>query len=528
MKKVSDLKVTFLGVTPEYKREKNYIPSQEIVSFSAWSSFKGKPFQKLLRELKRKNQDPSKKTEVILKNSSLKGHSSIATTPVFSFSYEGTKFLDSALTGMTFASALMASGRRTSTSEKDIIFPDSFLNKIKIRNLYYEESRKNIEFFNYLLSENIPKDEASKILQYGIYGTGIIQFPIESVVSLKREWEIERKWMPKEIEILLEKMERYFKKSGVNLIYASRIAAPRNAYFYPNIFKDPQKNNLARIFGEDISPKNLFKIVNFSLNIPKELENDLRLLKKEIKRVISQKKIKKEWKRLIDIRREIIRDYNLAVRFDIASRVSWRVWGEKKRHRTVPMIADSIYYSVEKTEKVLKKYKGKVERENLREKELEEINLFLDIPQLIKKREKILYSYLKRAISLLETYSELIKEGAEFRDALFIVPRAVKVNVLQSYDLYNLIAGYYPLRLCSTVEEELRMMTIREVAKIKEILKKKGYNSLAECINPKCYAIGFCPERYHCKVIKTRVPYYDGNFHKMMQEDLNKNFQRLK
>ncbi len=335
MKKVSDLKVTFLGITPEYRRRESYIPSQEIVSFSAWSSFKGKPFQKLLKDLKKKNQDPSKKTEVILKNSSLKGHSSIATTPVFSFSYEGTKFLDSALTGMIFASALMASGRRTSTSEKDIVFPDNFLKKRKIKDLYYEESRKNIEFFNYLLSEGIPKDEASKILQYGIYGTGIIQFPVESVVSLKREWEIEKEWMPKEIEILIEEIEDYFRKSGVNLIYASRVAAPRNAYFYPNIFKNPKESNLARALTKELSPKSLFKIVNFSLNIPYDLEKELFSLKKEIKKVISQRRVKKEWRRLIDTRRRIIRDYNLSVRFDIISRVSWRVWGEKKRHRTV-------------------------------------------------------------------------------------------------------------------------------------------------------------------------------------------------
>lgn len=528
MKKVTDLKVTFLGITPEYKRRENYIPSQEIVSFSAWSSFKGKPFQKLLKELKKKNLDPSKKTEVILKNSSLKGHSSIATTPVFSFSYEGTKFLDSALTGMTFASALMASGRRTSTSEKDIIFPDGFLKKKKIRDIYYKESKKNIDFFNYLLSREIPKDEASKILQYGIYGTGIIQFPIESVVSLRREWEIEKKWMPKEIGVFLEKAERYFRKSGVNLIYASRVAAPRNAYFYPNIFKDPAENNLARIFAEGLSPRNLFKIINFSLNIPKELEKELLFLKREIQTAISQKKIKKEWKQLIDIRRRIIRDYNLAVRFDILSRVSWRVWGEKKRHRTVPMVVDSIYFAVEEARKNLKNYKRKIERESLAEKELENINFFLEIPDLVGKKKELLYSYLKRAISLLETYSKMIEEGADFSDALFIIPRAVKINVLQSYDLYNLIAGYYPLRLCSTVEEELRRMTIREVAEMKNILSKRGYKALADCIVPKCYTTGFCHEKYHCKIINPQVSYYDEKFHEMMQEELNKNFQKLK
>ena len=69
-----------------------------------------------------------------------------------------------------------------------------------------------IRFFNSLLARGLKKDESSKILQYGIYGTGIIQLPIESIIGVKKEYEREKEWMPEEVGLLLQKIERETKK----------------------------------------------------------------------------------------------------------------------------------------------------------------------------------------------------------------------------------------------------------------------------------------------------------------------------
>ncbi len=175
-----DLKLTFLGITPVLKDKTGVLNSQQIVSFSALLTFKGKSVQNLLEETKAKGQDVNEKIKNILRRSSLKGHASMATTPVLCFSYEASKFLDSALTGVVFASALMASGRRTDTTVNDIVYPTTILNNAKAESIYKKTSEENIDFVNELLKRGIQKDEASKMLQYGIYGTGIIQFPIES------------------------------------------------------------------------------------------------------------------------------------------------------------------------------------------------------------------------------------------------------------------------------------------------------------------------------------------------------------
>ncbi|MDP2664282.1 MAG: hypothetical protein Q8P08_02500, partial [bacterium] len=245
-KLTSNLKVKFLGITPVLKDKTGVLNPQEIVALSALLTFKGKSIKKLFEEIEKKEGKVSDRIKKILLKSSLRGHASIATTPSICLTYEGSKFLDSALTGIYFSSSLVSSGRRTGTTEKDIVFPDKIFSNKKAKKIYQGISEKIIKFYNSLLDQNLQKDEASKILQYGIYGTGIIQLPIETIIGLKKEYLREKEWMPSEIGLLLRKIEREAKTLGINWLYPTREAAPRNVYPYPNIFKNPKEINLTR------------------------------------------------------------------------------------------------------------------------------------------------------------------------------------------------------------------------------------------------------------------------------------------
>jgi len=522
----SDLKVKFLGITPVLKDETGVLNPQEIVALSALLTFKGKSVQYLLKETIEKGQNINEKIKNILRKSSLKGHASMATTPTLCFSYEASKFLDSGLTGMVFASALMASGRRTDTKISDIVYPTTVLKSKKAQKIYKETSEKNINFLNQLLAGGVQKDEASKILQYGIYGTGIIQFPIESIVSLKREYEQEKEWMPEEIGFLVEKIEKELKKLGVDLLYTTRVAAPRNTYPYPHIFKNPKETNLIRDLGGQ--SRDLFRIISADFLATPGLKKRLNEFKNELKTAIKSKNsLKKKWLGLISLRQQIARDYNLAANVKILSSVAWRVWGDKKRHRTVPMIVESVYYCIERTIKVFRKYKGKIKNKKLSEKELEQINSVFSIPPTIRNNKDFLFGYLERALDSLEVYHKLISLGVKERDAIFIVPRGLKLDVLQDFNFYNLIAGYYPLRICSTAEEELRRLSIKETVAIKKLLKQKKLGWLAEHIVPKCHVVGFCLEEKSCPMIKSLVPDYSEEFHNEMKQDLEDKFQEI-
>jgi len=91
--------------------------------------------------------------------------------------------------------------------------------------------------------------------------------------------------------------------------------------------------------------------------------------------------------------------------------------------------------------------------------------------------------------------------------------------------LYNLIAGYYPLRLCTTVEEELRRNTLEEVAILRRVFGAKKLKWLNKFLYPKCNLLGFCPERESCAQVKILFKNYNQEFHRKMKEELDKKFK---
>ncbi|MBZ1345025.1 MAG: FAD-dependent thymidylate synthase, partial [Candidatus Nealsonbacteria bacterium] len=522
----SDLKVKFLGITPVFEDKTGVLNPQEIIALSSLATFKGKSIKKLLKEITKSGQSVDERIKGILQRSVLRGHASIATTPAICLIYEGSKFLDSALTGIVFSSSLVSSGRRTKTTEEDIVFPREIFNNKKTKNLYSQTSKNIIQIYNYFLTEGVPKDEASKILQYGIYGTGIIHLPIESIIGLKKEYFAEKEWMPEEIGILLKKIKGEAKKLGVDLLYAAREAAPRNIYPYPNIFKDPQKSNLTRELRKSERLIKRLKLISIEGITSKELKKKLENLGRKEKEIFSSfRRIKKEWTGLLSLLQEILRDYNLALRIKILSSIPWRVWGEKKRHRTCFQIIESIYYCIERAGKKFSKFKNQIRGRKINKKLVREIEEIFSIPPSIKNNQEFLSEYLLTALNAFEGYQKLIESGIKPREAIFLIPRATKIDILQEYDLYNLLTGYYPLRLCPTAEEEMRRNTLKEVVSIKKALVKRGYGWLNNFIGPKCQITGFCPEEKSCPMILSSVKNYNEKFHQEMKEELKRLFQ---
>ncbi|MCZ2845792.1 MAG: hypothetical protein O2U61_04740, partial [Candidatus Bathyarchaeota archaeon] len=127
----SQLKVQFLGVIPYIKEERKdeTLSPQQIVSLSGILTLRGQSLKTIFRQIKSEKQDLNEKIKFILKESSLRGHASMSTTPVVCLTFEGSKFLDSALTGIIFSSSMMASGRRTDTSIRDIVYPDKIYHR---------------------------------------------------------------------------------------------------------------------------------------------------------------------------------------------------------------------------------------------------------------------------------------------------------------------------------------------------------------------------------------------------------------
>ncbi|HPM08333.1 MAG TPA: FAD-dependent thymidylate synthase [Candidatus Pacearchaeota archaeon] len=529
MKTEKDLNVTFLGVNPVLTdKQGDMLNPQQVVAISSLATFKGKAIKDLVSDIEKQGQSLNDKTQTILQKSALRGHASLSTTPTISFTYQGTKFIDSAVTGMIFSSSLMSSGRRTDTTHDDIIIPSDIERNKVAKEIYLESSKKLIDVFNEFLRIGIPKDEVSKIYQYGIYGTGIINLPLESIIALKKEYEREIDWMPKEIGLLIQKIEQELKRCGLDLLYATREVAPRNFYPYPNIFKNPKKPNLA-VELKRVYKTNGVKSKVFDLHIIPStgLRKQMLVLGKLSDITMGNlAKTKKNWKQLLELRQDIVRDYNSVMSFKVLSCVPWRVWGDKKRHRTVPQSVQSIYDAVDRSSKIFLKHKNQIDKGNISINLIKDIEKVYSVPPTIRSKKDILQKYLQTVGEAFASYNKLLKLKIKPNDAIFLIPRGVKLDILQTYDLYNFITGYYPLRICSTAEEELRRVAWDEVCQIKELLKQKGYIWLAKFIIPKCKIVGFCPEQKFCPIASTFAnKRYNEQYHKAMQEELFSEYQ---
>jgi hypothetical protein len=529
MYQVKDMKVTLLGVIPQLQDKTGFLKPQDIVALSALMTFKGKSVQELYNEIQEKGQDLEKRIKTIIRKSSLRGHASIATTPALCFTYEASKFIDSLMTGMVFSSSLMASGRRTQTTADDIVYPQAIFQNKGARQIYEEVSRANIDLYNEMLASGINKDEASKILHYGIYGTGIIMYPLESLVAFKKEVEAEAAWMPEEARLLIQNIEKQLKSLGVELIYASRELAARNVLPYPNIFKNPQKSNLTReLIEQHPLPSTLTKVLAVFVTAAPGLEKEAKkILQMEKKIQASKQLLKKHWRTLLQQRHYFCRDYNTALQVKVLSSVSWRVWGDKKRHRTVPLTPDSVYYSLLRCRPLFEKLSSKIARASLTKSELAQIDRYFSLPPCLLSEKNLLFRYLNQAKEAILAYFTLTEKYLiPPAEAIYLIPRGIRVDLVQTYDLFNLISGYYPLRSCTTAEAQLRPLTLREMSQIRNELTKKGYPHLAQLIVPKCHIPLFCLEEKNCPVIQGKVKNYHSDFHQEMKDSLDSEFEQ--
>lgn len=520
MLKTTDLNVEFLGINPVLSDKTGTLTPEQISAFSALLTFKGKTVRQLLNQTIEKGQDVKKKVHTILQKSSLLGHASINTLPVFSFTFSGSKMIDSMLTGITFSSSLMASGRRTDTTHDDIVYPTSILKNIQARKLFETTMKSLIDSYQVFLESGIKKDIASRLLPYGIFGTGIISLPVESLVAFKREWELEKDWMPEEAKLLLATIEQKLADMGIQDLYETRMAAPRNTYPYPNIFKDPNATNQINEVEKHIEKKETV-LVRLDIKASRIFKKHIQNLIKETKKMAkSQPNVKKNWYGLQQKRGRLLRDFGNALSYQFLSRVSWRIWGEKKRHRTIPQVVESVYKAIESAWRIVSKHPP---NKNLPSADLiKYIDLFISIPHEIRQNKKMLLDWYVALYQSLSAYQKLIKWGIKPSDALFVIPRGIRLKVLQEYNFFNLVAGYYPLRLCNTVEPQLRNITSQEIFILKKELEKQNMAWLNPLLVPKCYLTGFCPEASFCSLIKLQQKNYNEAFHKEMKEELEK------
>jgi len=518
----------------EEKYGRNFLGGDEIVSYRQALVAKEMRFNMLEEEILRdiKNSGKPDIKEIIFDKTATgigKGHSMGGLTGI-TFGLHGTKMIDSGLTGLVSSRSLVTSGRRRSIKVEDIVVPESITKREDLLGEYLNISRaafKESEKFKKKFGKNGGVEAFNKFLPYNNPADLFIFFPLDTMATLAFEVKRDKlnpngPFLPKEIYTLVEKFPKIAEENGIGKMYKQRIQVPRDTYFHYTMFKDPDSSNyvsdLAKKIGIPIKPHLIDSHIDLTDNFKKSLDK-LKSTLEQVREITDPEKLEEAAFECMLTTRDIVEEYNEAVRIKILDSLSFRVWSEQKRHATLRQNVESIYSATKRASERMKEFWPGIEKayeetgnNNLSLKELEKIMV---IDERLKKNKELLLPYVYHTGRQLMFFDKLIKEGIMLRDAAYMIPRNIRTLNLEHYDLSNLIDLELPLRLCKECEPERHLTSWQ-----KRNLIAKAVPELEYFLQPKC-SVGYCTEGNFCEHI-TALRKYGEDLHKKTKEAMLK------
>lgn len=525
--RIIEPKVDFLSYGPilkiveeETKKETILTPG-ELVYAASGVTFKGMNFIPEVIELKKEGTDFKIKRDSSIIKSVGAGHASMSTSVGFWSIIQGdsSKLVDSIFTGATYVSALMPSGRRVPITQEEIVVPKGIVEAGQpFIDAYMEVSKKNIQAYELLQTRGVPKQEASKIVQYGHSGGGFLYMPLETLVYFSKLAQAHPEDMPLEGIEIINQLEKKVHENGMGVVYEARKNAPRASNVNPNIFH--HRKNLAQETFETLSQEELLFDYNLAPQIISLFNQESSERTKRIIEYLDHRKKLFEnpgenWKVSLNELEEIVADYNLSVNIKTIANSPWRVWGEVKRHRTMSQVSESIYNALQRTINE----RGFASTYSVNQDPLEyakELSKYISIPQSVASDKENLRIWEDRFAESFLSYKKFIEAGIKESDAIALIPRGVKFATIKEWNLYNLTTGFGSLRQCKgTVEPEMYATTKKELDLIKS--HPAVDENVKKLIAPKCNYGGFCPEADYkkcCGLVRQVIPNYDEDMHK--------------
>ncbi|MFW5846534.1 MAG: FAD-dependent thymidylate synthase [Nanoarchaeota archaeon] len=521
-------KIHLRDYSPKIKlQEGRIVNPDEVICAAAGITFKDvRHFSDVLRKIQlgdygEGDEEEYRKLMKGLVNSAGAGHASLSTGIDLTISAEDStsKFIDSMFTGARFESALMPSGRRVPIKEDQILVPKSIKSAgNEAVQIYMKNSKENIRAYEKLKERGVHKQQASKIVQYGLTGGGFIKIPLETLVSFSRDFKFNPNAIPQEGKEILSQLEEMVYENGMTITYEARKASPRATCPNPSIF------HYRKTSAEELRDENSENLIIVDTYSRDSLDRKNRIYKwlKKFKEVSKSKDLtKKQHEQLLQEAHEIVQDHNQDVRASVFSVSPWRVWGEYKRHRTMPQEAESIYQARKRISPIVQRI-----IENKKDglgPNLRELERVFSLPEEIKEDFENLNIWINRIVDSNNTFEKLKEIGIPESDAIYVFPRGLKLGVFRTYDTYNLTTGFESLRRCKDVEPEMKKTTWQEY----ELLQSSNLpQDIKDFMRVKCQYTGFCHNRSPCKNIYSVASWYSPEEHESFQSEMTQEILR--
>lgn len=532
-----DLETNVLGFLPgkEIKNEKlreffrenfgrTFLAGDDLIAYAQPLVSGGMDFDKLEETMLEDIHNPEKGEfkDILFKKTATgigRGHS-LGGLSLVALGVHGTKMIDSGLTGLVSSRSLVTSSRRRETGTGDIAVPESLEKNPELLKEYMEISE---EVFN-LTKDFKTKfgklggvETFNKVIPYNNSADLFIVLPLDTMSTLVSEVRADKlnpngNFIPRELHTLVDKFPEISEEVGQSTMFKQRIEVPRDTYFHYHPFKDPSAPNYALELGEmsdmSLNPVIVDSSKHFTNGFKKGLKNLKKIIEKTNK-ITDPEELHEESLKTMYALREFSNEYNEAIGVKIADSLSWRVWSEQKRHATLRQNVESVYSAAKRAHDNVKEFWPTIEEAH-EENNFEKIENILGdleknivIDDRLKKKSELIIPYVYHTAKQLMFYGKMIENGFEERDALYSVPKNIRVRTLENYDLVNLINLELPLRLCGTCEPERQVTSWA-----KRDLIAKEIPELDYLLQPKCN-VGFCTEGKQCKYIKPIREYAD-------------------
>ncbi len=547
-----DLKVKVLGFyprmdiqNPELRKVflrknigRDFLGGDELISYAQSLVSKGMDFAALEEEILKDMQNSEKSLEeIVYKKTSTgigRGHSLGGLSGVV-LGIHGTKMIDSGLTGLVASRSLVTSSRRRETTDEEIVVPKALINKPVLLKEYVEVSR---EVFNLAgeFKEKFKKlggiETFNKLIPYNNPADLFIVLPLDTLATLASEVMYDREnangnFVPREIHNLVSKFSEITKEVGLNTMYEQRIRVPRDTYLHYTVFRDPYPllKNEALEEAEKRDMPLQPQIIDSSItsNAIEKLKR-LREFTKDNMQIQDPKELADAAKRYMLSMRAFVGENNESVRVKILDSLSWRVWSEQKRHATLRQSVESVYSAAQRNAQNMSQLWPIIHGaygasqtftiENiLGPRLISEAEKSIIIDDRLKKQPELLAPYLYYTAKQLNLFQKMLEAGIEPRDALYIVPKNIRLRTLEHYDLINLIDLELPLRLCDTCEPERKATAWQK----RDIIAEK-IPVLNDFLYPKC-SVGFCTEGKYCGHLTSKRD-YNKELHKAVKREM--------
>ncbi len=478
MLEIADVRVRLLSYGPTAEiglhGEKIRLEPDTLIALEGIGTLRGISLAERYEELLKSGKNLGEIISAFHRESTRRGHASLTTSLTFQFEISRcSRAASLLLVSPPFGSYLQESQRRSMVGKENFFIPSRILRNEELKSAYLKAVNTAYETYIRLVDEGTGLEDARYILPLAsatsLFSSGSFEAFFGFIIDAERYGD-GSPWYPEELSIIGKKISEA-SRSTAPLLTEARLKFRINLPTYPYANPYREKGDIVEKLVEKHGAGNIVMLGLISLIDEADLAKGS-LLEPAKAHVL-----------------------NPLIQVIFLEHMSLAAYHQAVRHRTVPTAVESIYSAAERC--------------------LLEPEQNLITPPKIAGNEKLRRLFLSTAVMLLEAYRKLIESGAYPSDAIYLIPQAMKVHVIRSYNAFNLLwpQGFIAARTCNTSQWEVRRIAY-------EIWRQVGEKApwLGELMGEKCKHLGYCPERRWCEII-LKYRRYDEEAHRRALEE---------